>query len=73
MPDEFKANQRLFNERGQRLEEYRQIMTQLEARIAELEAFIVDEVDPLDLCECEREKWYALHKKLHPENYRSLP
>jgi len=38
MPDEFTANQRLFNGRGARLEDYRQTVTKLEARVAELEA-----------------------------------
>lgn len=41
MTDEFTANQRLFNERGARLEDYRQTVTKLEARVAELETRVV--------------------------------
>ena len=43
---------------------------ELEARVVELEAWIVDEVDPMSLGEPRRSEWYALHEKLHPENYK---
>lgn len=45
-------------------------LQEADKRIAELEAFIVAEVDPFSLRPARREKWYDLHKKLHPENYR---
>jgi hypothetical protein len=41
----------------------------LRSRVAELEAWVVDEVDPMNLSEPRRSEWHTLHEKLHPENY----
>jgi len=46
------------------------VRQEAQAEVAELEKWIIEAVDPLDLAPQYRDKWYELREKSHPERYK---